>query len=264
MFTVDRRSELRAQLLDRATRDRSVTAAAITGSASVGAEDEWSDIDLFFGVDDSVGVDEAVSAWSAFVYRELGALHHFDVRAGAWTYRAFLLPDLLEIDLGFAPAEQFGPFGNGGFQVVFGEPASHRAETVDIGLLIGHTWHHILHARACIERGRLWQAEHWVSAVRDNTLALASARLGEAVSYAKGADHLPAEVTRPLRAALVASLEPAELRRALVAGARAFLNELRATDPVLADTLVPPLRDVFSDLGGWWLPGLPPTTKIWT
>jgi len=250
MFTVDGRRELRARLLDRAGADPSITAAAITGSGSVGAEDDWSDIDLFFGVEDGVGVDEALSAWTAFVYRELGALHHFDVRAGASAYRAFLLPDLLEVDLGFTPAAGFGPVGDGGFQVVFGEPAPRRAVPVDTGLLIGHTWHHILHARACIERGRGWQAEHWVSAVRDNTLAMASARLGEAVSYAKGADRLPAEVTRPLQAALVTSLDPAELRRALVAGVGAFLDELRAADPVLADALIPPLRGVVESLSG--------------
>ncbi len=34
-------------------------------------------------------------------------------------------------------------------------------------------WHHALHARASIGRGRLWQAEYWIGAVRDLVLALA-------------------------------------------------------------------------------------------
>jgi hypothetical protein len=35
-----------------------------------------------------------------------------------------------------------------------------------------------LHARICIERGRWWQAEHWISAMRDHVITLACLRLG--------------------------------------------------------------------------------------
>src|SRR5687767_15349916 len=35
-----------------------------------------------------------------------------------------------------------------------------------------------LHARACIERGRVWQAEHYVGAVRDHAVSLACLREG--------------------------------------------------------------------------------------
>ena len=37
----------------------------------------------------------------------------------------------------------------------------------------GLGWHHVLHARSCIERGKVWQAEYWISAVRDYTITLA-------------------------------------------------------------------------------------------
>ena len=48
--------------------------------------------------------------------------------------------------------------------------------------------------RSCIERHRPWQAEYWISGIRDQTLALACLRLGEPAHYAKGADALPAAV----------------------------------------------------------------------
>ena len=92
MFTEADRKQIRARLLDRAHRDRRVTGAAITGSASRGAEDRWSDIDLFFGVAAEIAPEEVLSDWSQFMYQELGALHHFDLQSGPATYRAFLLP----------------------------------------------------------------------------------------------------------------------------------------------------------------------------
>jgi hypothetical protein len=39
----------------------------------------------------------------------------FDVHAGAAVYRAFLLDGLLEVDLGSAAADEFGPLGDGDF-----------------------------------------------------------------------------------------------------------------------------------------------------
>jgi hypothetical protein len=39
--------------------------------------------------------------------------------------------------------------------------------------LFGYAVHHLLRARFCIERGRLLQAEYWVSSARDYALNLA-------------------------------------------------------------------------------------------
>ncbi|HEY4418283.1 MAG TPA: nucleotidyltransferase domain-containing protein [Pseudonocardia sp.] len=244
MFEVERRERVRAQLLERARIDERILGAAITGSAASGREDRWSDIDLFLGVADGIEVEEVLGDWSSFVYRELGGLHHFDLRPGRQIYRAFLLDGPLEVDLGFAPSGGFGPVGDGGFEVVFGAPAERRAlPPVDPGHLIGLTWHHVLHARIAIERGAPWQAEHWISAVRDHTITLACHRLALPTSYAKGADALPPEVTGPISEAFVRSLDAGELTRALRAATEAFLTELRATDSSVLTTLQEPLRE---------------------
>lgn len=76
------RHDVRGRLLARARDDDRIVGAAITGSAARDAEDRWSDIDLFLGVADGVPVATALSDWSAFAYRELGALHHFDLQSG--------------------------------------------------------------------------------------------------------------------------------------------------------------------------------------
>lgn len=90
LMGASRRGSIRAQLLDRARQDPRVAGAALTGSAASGTEDDWSDIDLFLGV---AGVEpsEVLDDFSAFLYGELGALHHFNLTSGPAVYRAFFL-----------------------------------------------------------------------------------------------------------------------------------------------------------------------------
>ena len=102
----------------------------------------------------------------------------------------------------------------------------------------------MLHARICIERGKLWQAEYWISAVRDHTLALACLRLGHPADYAKGADDLTSEIRATLEAALVRDLSVEELDRALRVAVTGLLRELYETDRELADHLKDPLREL--------------------
>ena len=246
MFSQSRRAALREQLLERADRDDRLVGAAITGSRAEGREDEWSDIDLFFGVRTGVPVAEVVDEWSRYCYAHLGAVHHFVLASGPATYRAFLLRDGMQVDLGFAPVEQFGPVGPGAFDVRFGRPAPRRPTPPDTDFLVGMVWHHVLHARAAIERGRLWAAEHWISALRDVTLTLASIRHGLPYSYARGADDLPTVVTGPLRASLIRNLTAPEARRALLAGTAAALAELPHVDPAMADSLGALFQEVVS------------------
>ncbi len=244
MFHIEQRPEVRRRLLGRARKDHRIVGAAVTGSAARDAEDWWSDVDLFFGVADAVPVTEVLGDWSAFVYRELGAIHHFDLHAGPAVYRAFLLDGLLEVDLGFTAADEFGPLGDGDFSVVFGDPVPRRLGTFDQGHVIGLAWHHVLHARICIERGARWQAEYWISALRDHILTLACHRLGHPTSYAKGADLLPDAVTDRVQETLVRTLDSDDLVRAHAAATRVLLDELAAADPVVAAALQRPLLDM--------------------
>ena len=244
MFTEADRDQMRERLLDRARGDRRVTGAAVTGSASHGAEDRWSDIDLFFGVAAEIALEEVLGDWSEFMYQELGALHHFDLQSGPATYRAFLLPECLEVDLAFTPAAAFGALGPH-FGLVFGEAIERLAVAVpDRDHLIGLAWHHVLHARICIERNKLWQAEYWISGVRDHALALACLRFDQPARYAKGVDGLPSEVSAQFGDSLVRTLTPSELWRALGAAAAQLLRELREADADLARKLEGPLLEL--------------------
>jgi hypothetical protein len=245
MFSVQERDRVRGRLLELAAADPGVVGAAITGSHATGGGDRWSDIDLAFAIDGELA--DALGRWTELLCGEFGALHHWDLPFGSTMYRVFLLPGGLEADLAFTPAAEFGPRGPA-WRTVFGatvRPAPSAPPRGDD--LVGLAWHHVLHARACIERGKPWQAEHWISALRDQVLALACLRLGHPIGYAKGADLLPPEVRASLLPTLVCSLEEAELRRALAAAAAALAAELERTDAGLAARLRPMLSEFSGD-----------------
>jgi hypothetical protein len=93
------------------------------------------------------------------------------------------------------------------------------------GSIFGWGVIYALHARACIERGRVWQAEHYVGAVRDHALSLACLLQGLPVAQARGYDDLPAASLARSEAAHVGTLDPAGLRSALAASVVALMRE---------------------------------------
>ena len=239
MSTPEHRDRVRERVLEIARGDARITGGAVTGSAAAGTEDRWSDIDLAFGVADGVEPETVVDEWTRLFERELGVVHHWDLRGNSAMYRVFLLPSGLELDVGVMPAAELGARGPS-FRLVFGESAVPRPipePTADY--LIGLGWHHALHAHAAIERGHPWKAEFYVSALKDHALALACLRLGEPAEYARGIDRLPAEVTAPYEQTLVRSLDATELRRALAAAVERFLAEVEETNSELAGRLRP-------------------------
>jgi hypothetical protein len=71
----------------------------------------------------------------------------------------------------------------------------------------------------------VWQAEHYVGAVRDHALSLACLRRGLPAVQARGYDQLPPEILADFDRTHVGSVEPDALRRALAASVLALLNE---------------------------------------
>jgi hypothetical protein len=178
MFTPEERACLRSSLLDLAHNDQPITGAAITGSAAASHEDQWSDIDLAFGINTAANLPIVLSDWTAQMYDRHGALHHLDVMSGAWTYRVFLLPNTLQVDLAFVVDAEFRALSPT-FRLTFGKSNEPRhAAPPPPAAIIGLAWLYALHARTCIARRKLWQAEYMISGVRDNALALACIRHG--------------------------------------------------------------------------------------
>jgi predicted nucleotidyltransferase len=243
MFTVEQRELVRRYVLEMARGDPRVTGGALTGSMVFGAGDEWSDIDVAFGIADGVTLETVLDEWTQVLDREFSVLDYFDLRAGSSIYRVFLLPDGLEADVAVTPAKEFGARGPN-FRVLFGTAQQLEETPPQSGLyLIGLSWHHVLHARSCIERHKFWQAEYWIGELRDHVLALACLRLGENAVYARGIDRLPAAVTEPLVGAFVRGLDELELRRALAVATRCLIGEVEKWDGGLCARLSPLLEE---------------------
>src|SRR5262249_30309198 len=200
VFTAEQRDALRERVLRLAKDDDRVVAGAVVGSFAVDRGDRYSDLDLTFAVADRVAVVHVLDDWTRTLADELAAVHLVDLERGATTYRGFLFPDGWRRDVWMARAARFRPAGPR-FRLLFGEtvgPAQAPAPPVAQDLF-GWGVIYALHARACIERGRLWQAEHYVGAVRDHALALACLREGVPAVQARGDDHLAAETLPGVR-----------------------------------------------------------------
>jgi hypothetical protein len=150
----------------------------------------------------------------------------------------FLLPDALQFDLSMTPAAQFRPAGPR-FRLLFGETAADDPEASTPRVagklfiptpsvahdLFGWGVIYALHGRACVERGRVWQAEHYVGAVRDHALSLACLREGVPAVQARGYDDLSAETLTRFEHAHVTAVEPGPLRGALATSVLALMRE---------------------------------------
>ena len=208
------------------------------GSLAVDGGDRYSDLDLTFGVADHVPVADVLDDWTRMLTGELDAVRLADLEHGPTTYRVFLLPDALQFDLSMTPAAQFRPAGPR-FRPLFGKTAASESDVpaprVAGSLFIptpaiaeevfGWGVIYALHARACIERGRVWQAEHYVGAVRDHALSLACLRRGLPAVQARGYDDLSRETLARFQDAHVGGVDPAALRAALAASVLALLRE---------------------------------------
>ncbi len=243
MFSADDRNRLRDYVLERARGDVRVVAGAVVGSLANSEGDRWSDLDLTFGVSDGISIGEVLEEFTLDLRTAFSATQLFDLPNGAAIYRVFLLPGCLQFDLSFAPASQFHPLGPE-FRLLFGE----AGEAVHIQppqalQLFGYAVHHALRARFCIERGRLWQAEYWVSGVRDYGLGLACRRRGLPADHGRGFDLLPQEVRDKATGALARSPGRNELLRALTCAIELLVQETGEIHEV-ADRVAPQLRQL--------------------
>jgi hypothetical protein len=244
VFTVEQRDALRERVLALAEQDDRVVAGAVVGSLALGGGDRFSDLDLTFAVADHVPVADVLDDWSRTL-SDVGAVQLVDLERTPTIYRVFLLPDALQFDLSLTPAARFAPAGPR-WRTLFGEIAEEHTRTPtppDPADLFGWGIIYALHARTCIDRDRLWQAEHYTGAVRDHALSLACLRQGLPAVQARGYDDLPADVLARFDGTHVAALARDELHGALSAAVQALLHEGMEANVPTADAVTERLAD---------------------
>jgi predicted nucleotidyltransferase len=225
VFTVEERNRIQTRLLEIAHADRRIEAGALLGSLARSAGDQWSDLDLSFGLATGTNISSVLADWTEHMRREFDAAHLFDLPYLTSIYRVFMLPNNLQIDLSFTPASDFGALGPK-FNLLFGKAVERKAPPAPtpqhrFGLAV----HHAVRARICIERARYWQAEHWITGIREEALTLACRRLGLEQSEARGYDKLPPELLARASDTLVRVVARDDLLRALGAAVELLLHE---------------------------------------
>jgi len=215
-FTALYRESVREAIISKAKEDKRIVSAAAIGSYARGEVDRWSDIDLTFGVREAYPISEIIESWTDYIIREFSGSVLFDTHFGKTTYRVFVLPICLQLDLSFSRETEFGAIRKP-FQLLFGKQYEKRtdikpqATTEIFGIMV----HHLLRARICAERNRLWQGQFWISQARNYALKLACISRGLESDYGRGFDTLPNEILLPFRNSLVCKLTKGEILRAL-------------------------------------------------
>jgi len=245
MFTREERERIRDRILAMARADSRVVAGAVIGSVTQGRGDRWSDLDLGFGVGGGASPADMLAEWTSRLERECDAVHLFDLAAHSTIYRVFLFPGALQVDLSVAPAAEFGARGPK-FTLLFGHAVAHpRADQPSARHLFGLGVHHAVRARVCVERGRPWQAQYWISQIRDMALSLACRRRGLEMAQGRGYDELPAEALTAFEDTFVRSLATTELLRALDRAVDGLVREAHEARDLAAKIEVQ-LREVAS------------------
>jgi hypothetical protein len=215
MFSIQDRNLVQDYILQLARSDSRVTAGAAVGSLALGDGDRWSDLDLTFAVADDFSIFDVLEDWTRDLVTKYSATHLFDLPSDTSIYRVFLLPGCLQFDLSFTPASSFGAVGPK-FKLLFGKAVEKPyVQPPPAQELFAYAVHHLLRARFCIERGRYWHAEYWISSARDLALSLACRRRGLPAFHGRGFDDLPADVLNTFMDTFASSLERNELLRAL-------------------------------------------------
>lgn len=244
MFTPAERDSLRTRIIDVARDDPHISGIAVTGSASVGKEDEWSDIDLAFGVEGDVQpVLDDFTKWM----NQHGVADTLDVPSGPWIYRVFLLANTLQVDLAFVPEDHFGPRAET-FRLIYGSANEvPRTEPPVTESVVRWGWLYAFHVRSSIKRGRTWQAVHMLNAFREQAITLACLRHGVPAREGRGVDRLPEPLLARLRETLPVALTDLELERAFRMCTALYLDEVRESAAHLYIAISEPLRRLLAE-----------------
>jgi hypothetical protein len=224
MFTEQDRDRVYNEVLRWARSDPRVAAAAVVGSLATRPGDRWSIWIWRLGSRITRRFKRCSTPGQSGWQHPLMPQPCSTCQTRAPSIECFCF-GCLQLDLSFAPASQFGTIG-AHFRLLFGTAISNpHVGPPSARDLFGYAVHHAVRARTCIERNRLWQAEYWISSLRDNALSLACRRLGLSTHYGRGFDDLPAELRRNATGALVRALEPGDLARALQCAVDVLLSE---------------------------------------
>jgi predicted nucleotidyltransferase len=244
-FTISERTQVYERVLAIAKADSRVTGGAVVGSFASNNEDELSDIDITFGIKSGIEVAQVLQEWTELLNADFNIIDFFDIKFSTSIYRVFLFHNCLELDLSVVPENDYGAI-TPNFRLLFGKANKPKIPSKpDVEHLIGLGWHHVLHANSAICRSKPWQAEYWISALRDHIISMKCIRLGLPSVYAKGADSISNQEIRGMESTFIKSLDLSELTVTLIAITQFLISEIQHHDEKLANKLATTFQKLF-------------------
>lgn len=215
MYSIEERKRVQDFLITKAKADQRISDAAIVGSESIGANDQWSDIDLSFGIKEGFSISKVIDDWTSILETECSAGQLLDVTYQNSIFRVFLLPNCLQIDLSFTPASKFGAITDN-FLLLFGQQKeTSKQQPPNPQDVYGYALLYTLKIKRAIERTRYWQAFHYLNTCRQYVQQLACLKHQITPFDAKGFDDLPLALLSNLQRTIPQSIEEEDLRMAL-------------------------------------------------
>lgn len=162
MFTKAYRELIRNSIIQKAIDDQQIVSAAVIGSYARNEVDEYSDIDLTFGINEILSLDQMLERYRKFVLEEFSGEYLFTLEQDHTKYIVFLLPGCLQVDLSFTKQQEFGPKAYP-FNLLFGEHNGEKKPSPHLPIKekFGLTAHHILRTKVCLERNKINKAIEW-------------------------------------------------------------------------------------------------------
>ena len=246
VFTVDERDRVRHLVLEMASDDPRVVAGAVLGSPRARRGRPWSDLDLMFGVDDEVAVTEVLEEWSGAIVRDLAGVHISTFPAdrssiGSSCSRAVWSSTSRSCRL--RSSARAGPSSGCSSARPSTCQTNHRPPRTSSSGTPSTT--PCMHGSRSSEVGI---GRPSTGSVRSATARSSSRVAGEDSTAGTGREifhRLPPAVLVPVNDALVRSLDPEELRRALASAVAALLRE-SAEAGSMAEQLEDELRELAS------------------
>ncbi len=246
LCTPKEREQILNSLLDALKKDNRSAGVALVGSGAIGFEDTFSDIDLSVVVESSNNIENVFQYWVTQFKQTLHPIGYFETRyANDNLLWGFLLPNFLEIDMGFlglgnlvARSERWKVIFDNTGRI---EEILHRTwenrPPVDIrGKYLENfngIWHYITHVAILVERGQLLRAIHYLNELRDDTVEIIGLRHGLRTRNWRDVDIFPAKVRRKLNETMVTNMEKPEILRALKVTTKLFFEEAEILDKAL-------------------------------
>ena len=237
-YTPEERQQILDALLDALKGDGCITGVLVVGSAAVGFQDDYSDIDLSVVMATEADVEPVFRDWDGKIQALFPVVTRFETHYGPNSFLyGFLLDSLLELDIGFLCLNNLvarRPY----WQIVFDR--SGQIQTIMEASLVSKPttlksarcqqslesiWHYIMHCAICLRREQNWRAVYYLDMVRQQTIELAGLRLGLETKNYRQVDQFPADLLLSWQQSLPSDLSPGKIMRALQTAVQCFFDE---------------------------------------